>query len=188
MSKGFQFSWIGQPGSSMVKVCFLGNELVLRVQLKKECPCLCPLSFPNLLHAPTACLGLISSSFGTSVCSPKTGSREQTQQAGYSSTVMITQIALWRGSVPDRVFGREAAGFCRQMQKEEDLCKWEGRGGPFPFRSRALAWLSFPQSYTFASTKQWFLFFFVPARQGVVKTTWGNSFHVTSACALAFNA
>lgn len=135
----------------MVKVCFLGNELVLRAQLKKECPCLCHLSSPSLLHASSACLGLIRSSFGTSVCSAKSGSREQTQQTGYSSAVMITKIALWRGSVPLR---RDAAGFCRQKQKEEDLPKWEGGGRQFPFRSRALAWHSFPQSYTFASTKQ----------------------------------
>lgn len=154
----------------MVKVCFLGNELVLRAQLKKECPCLCPLSSPNLLHAPTACLGLISSSFATSVSSAKSGSREQTQQAGYSSAVMITEIASWRGSVPDRVLRRDAAGFCRQKRKEEELCKWEGRKGLFPFRSKALAWPMFPQSYTFASTKQCFLFF-PPARQGVMKTT-----------------
>lgn len=128
----------------MVKICFQGNELVLRAQLKKECPCLCHLSSPNLLHAPTACLGLISSSFGTSASSAKSGSREQTQQAGYSSTVMITKIALWRGSVPDRFLRREAAGFRQQKQKEAELCKWEGKGGLFPFRSRALAWLKFP--------------------------------------------
>lgn len=138
----------------MVKVCFLGNELALRAQLKKERPCLCPLSSPNLLHIPTACLGLISSTFGTSVSSAKSGSREQTQRAGYSSTVMITKIALWRGNVPDRVLRRNVAGFCREKQKEEELRKCKGRGGLFPFRSRALAWLRFPQSYTFASTKQ----------------------------------
>lgn len=136
------FSLAGR--SNMVKVCFLGNELVLRAQLKKEYPCLCHLSSPNLLHAPTACLGLISSSFGTSASSAESGSREQTQQAGYSSTLMITKIALWRGSVPDRILGREAAGFCRQKQKEEELSKWEGRGALFPFRSRASAWLRFP--------------------------------------------
>jgi len=52
---------------------------------------------------------------------------------------MVNKIGLWRSSVPARALKREAAGFCRQKQKEEELHKREGRGGYLPFRSRALA-------------------------------------------------
>lgn len=72
---------------------------------------------------------------------------------------MVNKIGLWRGSVPARALTREAAGSCRLKQKEEELCKQEGRGGPLPLRSRALAWLSCLQSYSFTFTKRWFLFF-----------------------------
>lgn len=72
---------------------------------------------------------------------------------------MVNKIGSWRGSVPATAPTREADGLCRQKQKEEELHKREGGGGPLPFRSRALASLTCPQSYSFTFTKWWFPLF-----------------------------